>query len=227
MSQGQSVLSVRQVRKTFESDSEVPVRALRDADLTVEAGEFVAVMGPSGCGKSTLLNVIAGLEIPDAGTVTIAGDEMTGARSPTELALMRRRHIGMVFQSYNLLDELSVVENVALPAIVAGCKWREAEVRARDLLSLLGIAERGDASPTVLSGGQRQRLAVARSLANRPTLVLADEPTGALDSESSAEITALFRRLNEDGQTIIMVTHDAVVADAAGRLVTMADGSVS
>jgi putative ABC transport system ATP-binding protein len=218
-------LEVQGVRKSYDTDRDVPVRALRGADLSIAAGEFVAIVGPSGCGKSTLLSAIAGLETPDEGRIAIAGNEVTG-RGEDELAHLRRQHVGMVFQFYNLIDELSLVENVALPAMLGGRKRRAAESRARDLLSLLGLDERDDASPAVLSGGQRQRLAIARALANDPTLLLADEPTGALDSEGSAEIAELFRRLNRDGQTIIMVTHDAGVAAVAERVTRMADGRI-
>jgi len=221
----QTVLELKGLRKSYETDRDIPVRALRGLDLTVMAGEFLAVSGPSGCGKSTLLNVIAGLEVPDEGSVRIGGDEVTG-RSEDQLAHLRRRHIGMVFQFYNLLDELSVEQNVALPAMLGGRKRKAAEARARDLLGLLGLADRAGSSPSVLSGGQRQRLAIARALANDPTLLLADEPTGALDSEGSAEIAALFRRLNRDGQTIILVTHDPGVATEATRVARMADGTM-
>ena len=219
------VLQVKGLCKSYETDRDIPVRALRGLDLTVSRGEFVAVCGPSGCGKSTLLNVIAGLEAPDEGTARIGDDEVTG-RSEDQLAHLRRRHIGMVFQFYNLLDELSVEQNIALPAMLGGRKRKAAEARARDLLGLLGLAERAGSSPSVLSGGQRQRLAIARALANDPTLLLADEPTGALDSEGSGEIVALFRRLNRHGQTIILVTHDPNVATQATRVVRMADGAV-
>ena len=222
----QTALQVSGLRKSYETDRDVPVRALRGVELEVEPGEFVAVTGPSGCGKSTLLNIVAGLEVADEGAVSIASDEITG-RSETELALLRRKHVGMVFQFYNLLDELSVTENVALPAMLGGRKRKLADARARDLLGLLGLADRRDASPAVLSGGQRQRLAIARALANNPTLLLADEPTGALDSDGSDEIAELFRRLNADGQTIVMVTHDPGLASIAARAVRMADGRIT
>jgi putative ABC transport system ATP-binding protein len=218
------VLLVRGVRKTFEAEN-APVRALRGADLTMARGEFVAVMGPSGCGKSTMLNLIAGLDTADDGTITLDGEEVTG-RSEDELARMRRRHIGIVFQFFNLLEGMSVLENVALPAIVAGRKRKAAETRARDLLDLLGLGDKAKAVPGVLSGGQRQRLAIARALANEPTLVLADEPTGALDSEGGQEVLELFRRLHAGGQTILMVTHDDDVAAAAQRIAVMRDGRV-
>jgi putative ABC transport system ATP-binding protein len=218
------VLVVRGVRKTFEAEN-APVRALRGANLTMAPGEFVAVMGPSGCGKSTLLNLIAGLDTADDGTITLAGEEVTG-RSEDDLARLRRRHIGIVFQFFNLLEGMTVLENVALPAIVAGMKRRAAEARALDLLDLLGLGDKTKAAPGVLSGGQRQRLAIARALANEPTLVLADEPTGALDSEGGQEILELFRRLHSGGQTILMVTHDDDVAAAAQRVTQMRDGRV-
>jgi putative ABC transport system ATP-binding protein len=220
----EDVLVARGVRKTFEAEN-APVRALRGVDVTVTQGAFVAVMGPSGCGKSTLLNLIAGLDTADEGTITVAGDDVTG-RSEDDLARLRRRHIGIVFQFFNLLDGMTVLENVALPAIVAGVKRRPAETRARDLLDLLGLSDKAKAAPGVLSGGQRQRLAIARALANEPTLLLADEPTGALDSEGGQEVMELFHRLHTGGQTIILVTHSDDVAATAERLVRMRDGRV-
>ncbi|MBV9093257.1 MAG: ABC transporter ATP-binding protein [Streptosporangiaceae bacterium] len=217
-------LTARGVRKTFEAEN-APVRALRGVDLTVPAGEFVAVMGPSGCGKSTLLNLVAGLDVPDEGAITVAGEEVTG-RGEDDLARLRRKHIGIVFQFFNLLEGMTVLENVALPTIIAGRRRRMAETRARDLLDLLGIGDKASAVPGVLSGGQRQRLAIARALANEPSLLLADEPTGALDSEGGAEIIELLRRLHAGGQTIILVTHDVDVAEAAERVVRMRDGRI-
>ncbi len=188
-------------------------------------GEFVAVMGPSGCGKSTLLNVIAGLDLPDEGEIVIAGESLAGM-DENRLAIMRRKHVGIVFQFFNLLEGMTVLENVVMPAVIAGRKRKSAESRARDLLDLLGIGDKARQAPGVLSGGQRQRLAIARALANEPTLVLADEPTGALDSEGGEEVLELFRRLHQGGQTILMVTHDQPVADAASRIVRMKDGRV-
>ena len=155
------------VRKTFEAEN-APVRALRGVDLTVQRGTFLALMGPSGCGKSTLLNLVAGLDMADEGTIKVAGEEVTGS-TEDELARMRRRHIGIVFQFFNLLEGMTVLENVALPAIIAGRKRKAAETRARDLLDLLGIGDKVSAMPGVLSGGQRQRLAIARALANEPS----------------------------------------------------------
>jgi putative ABC transport system ATP-binding protein len=219
-------LRLQGVRKSYETDRDIPVRALRGVDLDVDGGEFVAVTGPSGCGKSTLLNIVAGLERADEGTVSIADERITG-RAEAELALVRRQHIGMVFQFYNLLDELSVADNVALAAMLGGRRRKAADTRARDLLELLGLADRAQASTAALSGGQRQRLAIARALANDPTLLLADEPTGALDSDGTNEIAELFRRLNDQGQTIVMVTHDHGLAGVANRIVHLNDGHVT
>ncbi len=217
-------LVVEKVRKTFEAEN-APVRALRGADLVVPSGDFVALMGPSGCGKSTLLNLVAGLDVADEGTITVAGELVTG-RSEDELSQLRRKHIGIVFQFFNLLEGMTVLENVALPAVIAGRKRRMAETRARDLLDLLGIGDKASTVPGMLSGGQRQRLAIARALANEPTLLLADEPTGALDSEGGQEVIELLSRLHTGGQTIVLVTHDPGVAAAAGRIVRMRDGRI-
>jgi putative ABC transport system ATP-binding protein len=217
-------LQMRGVRKTFEAEN-APVRALRGVDLDIADGEFVALTGPSGCGKSTLLNLAAGLDLADEGSILVAGEEITG-QDEDELARMRRRHIGIVFQFFNLLEGVTVLENVALAAIIAGRRRRAAETRARDLLDLLGLGDKATAAPGTLSGGQRQRLAIARALANEPTLVLADEPTGALDSDGGQEVIELLRRLHASGQTILLVTHDSAVADAADRVVRMLDGRI-
>ena len=218
------VVEAKGVYRTFEQEL-APIRALRGADLTVSKGEFVAVMGPSGCGKSTMLNVIAGLDRPDEGDVFVAGQDLTKL-DENGLALMRRKHIGIVFQFFNLLEGMTVLENVIMPALIVGMKRRAAEARARDLLDLLGIGDKAKQAPGALSGGQRQRLAIARAIANEPTLILADEPTGALDSEGGDEILELFERLHAQGQTILLVTHDQPVADAAARIVRMKDGRV-
>ena len=180
-------------------------------------------MGPSGCGKSTLLNLVAGLDLADDGEIVI-GDETITGRSEDWLARMRRHRIGIVFQFFNLLEGMSALENVVLPAMIAGTRRKPAETRARDLLDLLGLGDKTGELPAVLSGGQRQRLAIARALANEPTLLLADEPTGALDSDGGGEVLELFRRLHDNGQTIIMVTHSDEVAAGADRIVSMRDG---
>ncbi len=216
------VVQTRDLRKTYESEG-VPVRALRGVSMGIERGEFVAIMGPSGCGKSTLLNLVAGLDTPSDGELWIDGESLAD-KDEDDLARMRRRHIGIVFQFFNLLEGMSVLENVTLPAVIAGQKRKAAEGRARDLLDLLGLADKARNAPGVLSGGQRQRLSIARALANEPTILLADEPTGALDSAGGAEVLELFKRLHAEGQTIMMVTHDQTVASAADRIVRMVDG---
>jgi putative ABC transport system ATP-binding protein len=221
------VVETRNLRKTYEAqESEgAPVRALRGVDFMQREGEFVAIMGPSGCGKSTFLNLVAGLDTPSEGEILVAGESLAG-KDENDLARMRRKHIGIVFQFFNLLEGMSVLENVTLPAVVAGSSRKQAESRARDLLDLLGLADKANKAPGVLSGGQRQRLAIARALANQPTLLLADEPTGALDSAGGEEVMELFRRLHADGQAILLVTHDDEVAAAADRIVQMRDGKV-
>ena len=218
------VLQLRGVRKTYAADV-APVRALRGVDLEVGAGELVALMGPSGCGKSTLLHLAAGLDRADEGAVVLAGTDLTGL-GEAQLARLRRRHVGLVFQFFHLLDEMTVLENVVLAALVAGAGRRAAEARAGDLLDLLGLLDKAQSPPAALSGGQRQRLAIARALANEPTLLLADEPTGALDSDGAAEVVELFRRLHAGGQSILLVTHNPVVAAAAERVVHLRDGAV-
>jgi putative ABC transport system ATP-binding protein len=222
---GPDALQVHGLRKTFTAvdDEQVPVRALRGIDIDVARGEFVAVMGPSGCGKSTLLNLVAGLETPTDGTITIDGEPIQDL-AEDDLAVMRRRHIGIVFQFFNLLEGMSVLENVSLPMVVAGRSRKQADSRSMDLLDLLGIADKAGKMPGILSGGQRQRLSIARALSNEPTLLLADEPTGSLDSAGGAEVLGLFRRLHDGGQTIVMVTHADEVAASADRIVRMRDG---
>src|SRR4051794_2188440 len=219
-----SAVRVRGARRTFPADL-APVRALRGVDLDVADGEFVAIMGPSGCGKSTLLNIVAGLDTVDDGTVEVAGQRIDG-RDENWLAKFRRHHIGIVFQFFNLLDGVSALDNIVLPGVLGGMRRKAAESRARELLDLLGLGDRTEQVPAGLSAGQRQRLAIARALVNSPTLLLADEPTGALDSAGGLEVLELFRRLHEGGQTVIMVTHSADVASGADRRVSLRDGQV-
>ncbi|KPL35560.1 ABC transporter ATP-binding protein [Streptomyces anulatus] len=201
--------------------------ALDEASLTVRPGEAVAVLGPSGSGKSTLLNLIAGLDRPDAGTVTVDGvrvDQLGEAGS----ALYRRSKIGMVFQFFNLLDDLTVADNVALPARLAGAARGAAARRAAELLEALDIDRHARAHPGQLSGGERQRVAVARALMNRPPLLLADEPTGALDAAAGQNVSTLLTDLNAEGQTIVVVTHDLALAKACtSRTVRIADGRIA
>ena len=218
------VLLVHGLRKRFDSEA-APVWALRGVDLGLSSGEFVAVTGPSGCGKSTLLNLVAGLDAPTGGEIVLAGDPLLG-KDEDGLARLRRAHIGFVFQFFNLLEGMTVVENVVLAAVIAGSSRRSAEASALRLLDLLGLGQKADDLPGVLSGGQRQRLAIARALVNEPTLLLADEPTGALDSVGAAEVLELLRRLHAGGQAILLVTHDRGVAEAADRIVSMRDGQI-
>jgi len=219
-----TAVRLRGVRRTYTAEL-APVRALRGVDLDVATGEFVAVMGPSGCGKSTLLNTVAGLESVDEGTVEVAGQRIDG-QDENSLARFRRHHIGIVFQFFNLLDGVSALENIVLPAVLGGMRRKAAELRARELLDLLGLGDRAAQVPALLSGGQRQRLAIARALVNSPTLLLADEPTGALDSDGGIEVLELFRRLHDGGQSIVMVTHSPEVAAGADRQIVMRDGQI-
>lgn len=201
--------------------------ALHDVSLTVDAGEAVSILGPSGSGKSTLLNLIAGLDRPDTGSVTVNGGRVDGL-SETASARYRRATIGMVFQFFNLLDDLTVADNVVLPARLAGMKRGPAGRRAGELLERLGIAPHAAAYPGRLSGGERQRVAVARALMNRPPVLLADEPTGALDSASGEDVIGLLRELNAEGQTIVIVTHDVRLAEACtARTIELVDGGIA
>ncbi|MBV8201711.1 MAG: ABC transporter ATP-binding protein [Acidobacteria bacterium] len=201
------------------------MHALRGIDLTVAAGEYLALVGPSGSGKSTLMAILGCLDSPSGGTYSLAGrwvHDLSGG----ELARVRNEKIGFVFQSYNLLPRASVRRNVELPMLYAGVGRRERRRRAAELLEQVGIAEKADVLPAQLSGGQRQRVAVARALANRPALLLADEPTGALDSHTGQEVLGLFRELHARGNTVLLVTHDPTVAAMAERQVEIHDGLV-
>ena len=192
-------------------------------DLDVAAGETVAVMGPSGCGKSTLLHLLGGLDRPSGGEVRLAGrrvDQM----SEKALARLRQDAVGFVFQAFHLMDELTAVENVELPALLAGRPARTARRRATELIERVGLADRARFLPTALSGGQRQRVAIARALANEPQVVLADEPTGNLDSAATLEVLRLFDSLHAAGQTLVIVTHDSRIAATADRMISMRDG---
>jgi putative ABC transport system ATP-binding protein len=201
--------------------------ALADVSLSVHAGEVAAIMGPSGSGKSTLLNLIAGLDRPSTGTVTVAGQRID-TLGEGALARFRARHVGIIFQFFNLLDDLTVADNVLLPAQLAGASRRQARARAGDLLARLGIDKHRDAYPARLSGGQRQRVAIARALVNAPELLLADEPTGALDSATGQEIGRLLSELNVAGQTLVLVTHDPALATRyAARTIGLVDGRVA
>jgi ABC-type lipoprotein export system ATPase subunit len=218
-----SMLSARGLRKEYGKEAGL-VRAVDEVDLDVAAGETVAVMGPSGCGKSTLLHLLGGLDRPSAGEISLAGQriEQKGERA---LARLRREAIGFVFQAFHLMDELTAVENVELPALLAGRSPRAARRQALGLLEQVGLADRAAFLPSALSGGQRQRAAIARALANEPLVVLADEPTGNLDSAATLGVLRLFESLHETGQTLVIVTHDPRIAATAGRLISMRDGA--
>src|SRR6201986_4790232 len=201
--------------------------ALADVSLSVANGEVAAVMGPSGSGKSTLLNLIAGLDRPTSGTVTVAGRRID-ALGESALARFRARHVGIIFQFFNLLDDLTVEDNVLLPAQLAGASRRAARARAGELLERMGIEQHRDDYPARLSGGQRQRVAIARALVNAPELLLADEPTGALDTATGLAIGRLLHQLNADGQTLVLVTHDPALADRyAARTIRLLDGRLA
>jgi putative ABC transport system ATP-binding protein len=218
------VLEARALAKTYHS-GDAQVRALDGVDLVVERGEFVAIMGPSGCGKSTLLNLLAGFDRPSAGEVWLGGQRIDGL-SEARLARLRRRRIGFVFQFFNLLPALSVAENVELPLLLAGQRRPAARRAAGALLEELGVAERRNAAPTLLSGGQQQRVALARAMANSPDIVLADEPTGNLDTAATRGVLDLLGEARRRGQTVLLVTHDARVAAAADRVVRLRDGRI-
>ncbi len=217
------VLRARGLRKEYGS-GEGLVRAVDGVDLEVAPGETVAVMGPSGCGKSTLLHLVGGLDRPSGGEAWLAGRriDQLGERA---LARMRRSDVGFVFQAFHLMEELTAVENVELPALLAGRSPRAARRRAADLLERVGLADRAGFLPSALSGGQRQRVAIARALSNVPLVVLADEPTGNLDSAATLDVLRLFESLHEGGQTLVIVTHDERIAATADRLISMRDGA--
>jgi putative ABC transport system ATP-binding protein len=200
------------------------VRAVDDVALEIGPGESVAVVGPSGCGKSTLLYLLGGLERPTAGSVRLGGSPLEHLPE-AQLARLRRHDLGFVFQAFHLVDELTALENVELPALLAGASPHAARVRASELLEQVGLADRASHLPSALSGGQQQRVAIARALANEPLVVLADEPTGNLDSGATTEVLRLFDQLHANGQTLVVVTHDERIAATADRLISMRDGA--
>jgi putative ABC transport system ATP-binding protein len=219
-----AVIRLDGVTKTYQASAPP---ALADLSLDVAAGEVAAVMGPSGSGKSTLLNLIAGLDRPTAGTIIVAGRRIDNL-SESGLARFRARHVGIIFQFFNLLDDLTVQDNVLLPAQLAGASRRAARARADEMLEQMGIERHRDDYPARLSGGQRQRVAIARALVNSPDLLLADEPTGALDTATGLEIGRLLQQLNADGQTLVLVTHDPALAERyAARTVRLLDGRLA
>ncbi|HQV41706.1 MAG: ABC transporter ATP-binding protein [Moraxellaceae bacterium] len=220
------IIFTKGIIKEFPSGTG-PVRILHDIDLEVNAGEFVALMGPSGSGKSTLMNILGCLDSPTAGEYLLNG-ESVAYREADQLAIIRNKAIGFVFQGFNLLPRSTLADNVALPLIYAGIPSAERQARAADMLARVGLGNRLNAYPAQISGGQQQRVAIARALVNRPTLLLADEPTGNLDTKTSAEIMTLFESLNrEDGITVVLVTHETDIAAHAHRMVRLVDGRKS
>ena len=218
------VVETRELEKIYRM-GDVEVRALRGVSLTIGAGEFVAVMGASGSGKSTFMNLIGCLDRPTAGSYMLGGRDV-GKLSRDQLARVRGQQIGFVFQGFNLLPRTSAVENVELPMLYQGVGSKERHARAAEALTRVGLGDRIDHTPSQLSGGQQQRVAIARALVNRPTLLLADEPTGNLDSHTSVEVMQIFQELNDAGLTVLLVTHEPDIAAHARRIVTFKDGVV-
>ena len=218
------VLRAANLTKTFTGDG-VAVTAVRDAGLTLQHGEFVAITGPSGAGKSTLLHMLGGLERPTSGEIWLNGQRVDRL-SQARWAVLRRHHIGFVFQFFNLVSNMTVADNVELAAIMGGASRKQAQARREELLAELGLAGKARVAPARLSGGEQQRVALARAMANRPLLLLADEPTGNLDSAASSAVLSLLGRVHADGQSILLVTHDLRVASAADRVISLFDGFV-
>lgn len=218
------LLNLSHIYKDYQQEKLV-VPVLKDVSLSVEEGEYVAIMGPSGSGKTTLMNIIGCLDLPTSGSYELSGQDVLSCKD-RELADVRLNSIGFVFQSFHLLPRESALENVALPLIYAGVKKADREKRAAAALERVGLADRVDFKPTQLSGGQKQRVAIARAMVNNPKILLADEPTGALDSKSGKQIMELFDRLNEEGVTIVMITHDAKIASYAKRVIRIIDGEI-
>jgi putative ABC transport system ATP-binding protein len=217
------MIELRHAGKKFRQGTR-EVHALRDVSLVIKKGEFLSIMGPSGSGKSTLLNLMGGLDQPTEGEVFLDGRPLHGI-TDNEVTLMRRRHVGYVFQFFNLLPLLTAVENVGLPLLLEGLPFSQVKLKAEDLLQKVGLAERTEHRPDQLSGGEMQRVAIARALSANPAVLLADEPTGNLDSHTSEEIFLLLKSLNDQGQTIVMVTHDPKAAAYGSRIITLKDGT--
>lgn len=216
------ILSMKNIVKTYTMGDEESM-ILKGVDLTVYEGEFLAILGPSGSGKSTLMNIIGCLDVPTSGEYTLSG-KVIKEQDESSLAKIRREEIGFIFQSFHLISKQSAAKNVELPLIYAGMPETERKVRAKEMLCRVGLEERVNYRPNQLSGGQQQRVAIARAISTDPTILLADEPTGALDQKTGVQIVELFHELNREGRTIIMITHDEKVAKQAGRIVRILDG---
>jgi len=218
------VIAMDAIRKVYDT-GKVKVEALKGIDLAVTAGEFVAVVGPSGSGKSTLMNLIGCLDTPTGGTYRLAGEDVAGL-TRDELADIRNRRVGFVFQNFNLLPQISAFENVEMPLLFGGVPPKKRKERVEELLGKVGLADRMEHKPTELSGGQMQRVAIARALAMDPDIVLADEPTGNLDTASGGDVMSLFAELSQQGRTLVVITHDMSLARRAGRIVEVRDGRI-
>lgn len=219
------MIELKNASKKYQQGSR-EVHALRNVSLTINKGEFLSIMGPSGSGKSTLLNLIGGLDQPTSGEIFIDGRPLHGV-SDDELTLIRRRRVGFIFQFFNLLPILTAAENVGLPLLLEGMPYSQVKPRAEELLRKVGLGERTEHRPEQLSGGEMQRVAISRALVTSPAVLLADEPTGNLDSHTSEDIFMLLKSLNEQGQTIVMVTHDSRAAAYGSRIITLKDGALS
>jgi putative ABC transport system ATP-binding protein len=219
-----SVIAMSGITKVYDT-GKIRVEALKGVDLLIRSGEFVAIVGPSGSGKSTLMNLIGCLDTPSGGTYLLRDKEVAGL-DRNELARIRNQHVGFVFQNFNLLPQITAFENVEMPLLFGGVTRKERKERVHGLLEKVGLAERMEHRPTELSGGQMQRVAVARALAMNPDIVLADEPTGNLDTSSGGDVMSLFEDLWKQGRTMIVITHDAALARRAGRIVEIRDGAI-
>lgn len=218
------VIEIKQITRNFQLGQEI-VYVLKGIDLEIDKGEYVAIMGPSGSGKSTLMNLLGCLDTPTAGSYVLSGNDVS-KMSDDQLAEIRNKEIGFVFQTFNLLPRTTALDNVALPMIYAGASKAERHDRAKEVLKNVGLADRMDHKPNQLSGGQRQRVAVGRALVNKPSIILADEPTGNLDSKTSLEIMNLFDEIHRAGNTVILVTHEEEVAEHAHRIIRLKDGNI-
>lgn len=219
------ILDLKGIYKDYQQ-GKMTVPVLKDVNFSMEEGEYVAIMGPSGSGKSTLMNIIGCLDLPTSGSYELAGSDVLSLNE-NKLADLRLGTIGFVFQNFQLLPRMSALENVALPLVYAGVRKKVRKERAREALVRVGLEDRTSFNPTQLSGGQKQRVAIARAMVNKPKILLADEPTGALDSRSSAQVMELFQTLNEEGVTVVMITHDPGIAHHAKRIVDIFDGEIS
>lgn len=219
------ILNMQNINKTYELGEE-ELHILHDVNLSINAGEFLSILGPSGSGKSTMMNIIGCLDVPTSGTYLLSGNDINDL-DEIELAKIRNKEIGFVFQNFQLLPRMTALQNVELPLIYAGVSYAERQKRAKHILERVGLADRMKNLPSQLSGGQQQRVAIARALVTEPTILLADEPTGALDQKNGAQVMELFEELNQDGRTIVMITHDIHIAARAKRVVHILDGRLT